>query len=129
MVEPRVDEAGFPRVAEPDEFYSREAAVISGEGLVAEVARTKNSRPLVQRTGGEGLSAHHDWHAGGSGGIGQGGAENFSAPAGCAIKPFLCGTHRFLLKAKGVFGVLWIKTIAVRHHAEPALSFPQHQTS
>src|ERR1035437_4113720 len=114
----RADQAGLPRVAEPDEFYSREAAVISGERLAAKAARAKKCRPLVECAGGEVLSAHHDWHTGGSGGIGQGGAEDFSAPAGCAIKPFLCGAHRFLLKAQCVFEILCIKTIAVRHHAE-----------
>ncbi len=43
---------------------------------LAEVARAKNPRPLVQFSGGEKLSAHHDRDAGGGKGPGQGGQEN-----------------------------------------------------
>ena len=86
---PRTDEAWLPRFAEPDEFHSGEAAAFSGEGVAAEIARPENSGALVQRAGGQGLFAHHHRHAGGSGCLGSGSAENLDLSEFIA-KPFLC---------------------------------------
>ena len=71
---------GFRVLPSQTNFILAEAAKVHGKRLVAKIARQKNSRPLVQRAGGEKLFAHHHWHGGGSGGFGQSRSRHFVNP-------------------------------------------------
>ncbi len=68
---------GFRVFPSQTNFILAPAAAVSRARMAAQIARAENPRPLVQLSGSEKLSAHHDRHAGGSGGAGEGGAEDF----------------------------------------------------